>query len=56
MDGKTLSGSRTATGGAVCLLAALRHDTQTVTAQRQIAAKSNEIPSFAPLLADDVRL
>ncbi|MFG2071215.1 ISAs1 family transposase [Nonomuraea maritima] len=31
------------------LLAATRHDTQTVLAQRQIEAKSNEIPAFTPL-------
>ncbi|MFC7647316.1 hypothetical protein ACFQX6_47450 [Streptosporangium lutulentum] len=51
MDGKILRGSRTGTASALCLLAATRHDTQTVAAQRQIAAKSNEIPAFAPLLA-----
>ncbi|MGW6499598.1 ISAs1 family transposase [Nonomuraea angiospora] len=33
------------------LLAATRHDTQTVVAQRQIEAKSNEIPAFTPLLS-----
>nr|BFE83858.1 hypothetical protein GCM10020093_064590 [Planobispora longispora] len=33
------------------LLAALRHDTHTVVAQRQVAAKSNEIGAFAPLLS-----
>ncbi|MEV2267775.1 ISAs1 family transposase [Nonomuraea africana] len=51
VDGKMLRGSRTGEGTAVCLLAATRHDTQTVLAQRQIAAKSNEIPAFLPLLA-----
>ncbi|MET8410709.1 hypothetical protein ABZV34_21860 [Streptomyces sp. NPDC005195] len=35
---------------AVHLLAAALHACQTVTAQRQVAAKSNEIPAFAPLL------
>ncbi|WP_170247488.1 ISAs1 family transposase, partial [Nonomuraea zeae] len=52
VDGKTLRGSRTADGTTVHLLAATRHDTQTVLAQRQIEAKSNEIPAFTPLLAD----
>ncbi|MGW7203111.1 ISAs1 family transposase [Streptomyces sp. NPDC054837] len=42
-------GSRT-NGAAVHLLAAALHDSQTVIAQRQAEAKSNEIPAFAPLL------
>ncbi|MBG0825882.1 ISAs1 family transposase [Planomonospora sp. ID91781] len=50
IDGKTLRGSRT-TDGTVHLLAAARHDTQTVVAQRQVAAKSNEIGAFTPLLS-----
>ncbi|WP_169789220.1 ISAs1 family transposase [Nonomuraea candida] len=50
VDGKTLRGSRTA-DGTVHLLAATRHDTQIVVAQRQIDAKSNEIPAFTPLLS-----
>ncbi|MFI7452394.1 ISAs1 family transposase [Nonomuraea sp. NPDC049714] len=50
VDGKTLRGSRTANSTTVHLLAATRHDTQTVLAQRQIEAKSNEIPAFTPLL------
>lgn len=49
VDGKTLRGSRTG-DGTVHLLAATRHDTQTVLAQRQVDAKSNEIPAFTPLL------
>ncbi|WP_328457143.1 ISAs1 family transposase [Streptomyces sp. NBC_00386] len=49
VDGKTVRGSRT-DGTAVHLLAAALHTCQTVIAQRQIAAKSNEIPAFAPLL------
>lgn len=48
VDGKTVRGSGT-NGAAVHLLAAL-HDSQTVIAQRQAEAKSNEIPAFAPLL------
>ncbi|MGW4412160.1 ISAs1 family transposase [Nonomuraea sp. NPDC004702] len=51
VDGKTLRGSRTP-DGAVHLLAAIRHDTQTVLAQRQIEAKSDEIPAFTPLPRD----
>ncbi|WP_199837516.1 ISAs1 family transposase [Streptomyces caniscabiei] len=54
VDGKTVRGSRTG-GAAVHLLAAALHSCQTVIAQRQIAAKSNEIPSFAPLL-DQINL
>ncbi|MEV6742314.1 ISAs1 family transposase [Streptomyces sp. NPDC051104] len=49
VDGKTMRGSRT-DGTSVHLLAAALHACQTVIAQRQIAAKSNEIPAFAPLL------
>ncbi|MFI7151817.1 ISAs1 family transposase [Nonomuraea sp. NPDC050022] len=51
VDGKTLRGSRITGGTTVHLLAATRHDTQTVVAQRQVEAHSNEIPAFAPLLA-----
>ncbi|GIH66627.1 ISAs1 family transposase [Microbispora siamensis] len=50
VDGKTLRGSRTG-NGTTHLLAATRHDTQTVIAQTQVAAKSNEIPAFTPLLS-----
>ncbi|MFI9838684.1 ISAs1 family transposase [Nonomuraea sp. NPDC051941] len=50
VDGKTLRGSRTC-DGVTHLLAAVRHDTQTVLAQRQVEAKSNEIPAFTPLLS-----
>ncbi|MFF4756912.1 ISAs1 family transposase [Streptomyces sp. NPDC002514] len=49
VDGKTVRGSRT-DGTAVHLLAATLHACQTVIAQRQVTAKSNEIPAFAPLL------
>ncbi|MEU2776569.1 ISAs1 family transposase [Streptomyces sp. NPDC007162] len=44
-----MCGSRT-DGQAVHLLAAALHACHTVIAQRQVAAKSNEIPAFAPLL------
>ncbi|MFI7469995.1 ISAs1 family transposase [Nonomuraea sp. NPDC049646] len=50
VDGKTPRGSRTSEG-VTHLLAATRHDTQIVVAQRQIEAKSNEIPAFTPLLS-----
>ncbi|MFI6637946.1 ISAs1 family transposase [Nonomuraea fuscirosea] len=49
VDGKTLRGSRTG-DNTVHLLAATHHDTQTVAAQQQVKAKSNEIPAFTPLL------
>ncbi|WP_237533232.1 ISAs1 family transposase [Streptomyces sp. SID685] len=49
VDGKTARRSRT-DGHAVHLLAAALHDSQTVIAQRQVAAQSNEIPAFTPLL------
>jgi len=35
----------------VHLLAAVRHDDQIVIVQRQIAARSNEIPAFTLLLS-----
>ena len=51
VDGKSVRGSRTDSKTAVHLLAAALHGSQTVIAQRQVAAKSNEIPAMAPLLA-----
>ncbi|MFJ5157527.1 ISAs1 family transposase [Streptomyces sp. NPDC088353] len=50
VDGKTVRGSRNGGQNAVHLLAAVLHESQAVISQRQIAAKSNEIPAFAPLL------
>ncbi|MFE4775770.1 ISAs1 family transposase [Streptomyces sp. NPDC056713] len=50
VDGKAVRGSRTDTGKAVHLFAVTLHTSQTVISQRQIQAKSNEIPAFAPLL------
>jgi DDE family transposase len=50
VDGKRVRGSRT-DEATVHLLAAVLHESQTVIAQRQVAAKSNEIPAVAPLLA-----
>ncbi|WP_435611158.1 ISAs1 family transposase [Streptomyces sp. C10-9-1] len=49
VDGKTVRGSRTRTTVAVSLLSAMAHSGE-VLAQRQVADKSNEVPSFAPLL------
>ncbi|MFJ8991604.1 ISAs1 family transposase [Streptomyces sp. NPDC102279] len=49
VDGKVVRGSRTATAAAIQLLAATDHHGGGL-AQRQVASKSNEIPSFAPLL------
>lgn len=50
VDGKTLRGSRAPGTAAVHLLSATLHNGQLVLAQRQVDAKSNEIPAFAPLL------
>ncbi|MGW3810853.1 ISAs1 family transposase [Micromonospora sp. NPDC005113] len=50
VDGKTLRGARRPGGGQVHLLSALDTSTGIVLAQVTIAAKSNEIPAFAPLL------
>ncbi|WP_053730700.1 ISAs1 family transposase [Streptomyces sp. WM6378] len=49
VDGKVVRGSRSATAAAIQLLAAMDHH-GVVLAQRQVSSKSNEIPSFAPLL------
>ncbi|MEU9157600.1 hypothetical protein AB0D59_45495 [Streptomyces sp. NPDC048417] len=48
VDGKAVRGSRTATAAAIQLLAAMDHH-GAVLAQPQVASKSNEIPSCAPL-------
>jgi len=50
VDGKVLRGSRLPDGSQVHLLSAYDTGTGVVLAQVQIAAKSNEIPAFAPLL------
>lgn len=50
VDGKTLRGARLPDGSQVHLLSAYDTSTGVVLAQVQIAAKSNEIPAFAPLL------
>jgi predicted transposase YbfD/YdcC len=50
VDGKTLRGARRADGSQVHLLSALDTSTGIVLAQVTVAAKSNEIPAFTPLL------
>jgi predicted transposase YbfD/YdcC len=50
IDGKVLRGSRLPDGSRVHLLSAYDTSTGVVLAQVQIAAKSNEIPAFTPLL------
>jgi hypothetical protein len=50
IDGKVLRGSRLPDGRQVHLLSAYDTGTGVVLAQVQIAAKSNEIPAFTPLL------
>ena len=50
VDGKTLRGARRPDGGQVHLLSALDTSTGIVLAQVTVAAKSNEIPAFTPLL------
>jgi predicted transposase YbfD/YdcC len=50
VDGKTLRGARRGDGTQVHLLSALDTSTGIVLAQVTVAAKSNEIPAFAPLL------
>ena len=54
VDGKTLRGSRTG-DTEVHLLDAVRHGDQIVVAQRQIAARSNEIPAFTPAVQPVLR-
>jgi hypothetical protein len=50
LDGKTLRGSKTESGKAIHLLAALQHGTGVVVGQRQVSDKSNEITAAQPLL------
>jgi hypothetical protein len=49
---RTYSRGRPTNGSQVHLLSAISHDTAVVLAQREIAAKTYEIPQLAPLLAD----
>lgn len=51
IDGKTVRGARSVTTSAPHLIAALDHATGVVLGQRQVAAKSNEIPAVRDLLA-----
>lgn len=50
VDGKTMRGARRRDGRQVHLLSALDTSTGIVLAQVTVAAKSNEIPAFTPLL------
>jgi predicted transposase YbfD/YdcC len=50
VDGKTARGARRPDGSRVHLLSALDTSTGIVLAQVTVAAKSNEIPAFTPLL------
>jgi len=52
VDGKTVRGARDGSGPAPHLLAAITCDEVALIAQQQVDEKSNEIPAFAPLLAD----
>jgi len=54
IDGKTVRGARVAGQATPHLLSAATHDRSLVLAQRQIPAKTNEIPMVAALL-DDLR-
>ena len=51
VDGKYLRGARRPDGSRVIVLSAVRHGDGVSIAAREIAAKSNEIPEFAPLPA-----
>jgi predicted transposase YbfD/YdcC len=51
VDGKTVRGAVDTDGNQPHLLAAATHDDQLVLAQVEVGAKTNEIPMFAPLLA-----
>ncbi|MFD9110320.1 ISAs1 family transposase [Streptomyces bottropensis] len=50
VDGTCLRGAVRADGSRVFVLTAVRHDDALTTALREIGAKTNEIPEFAPLL------
>ncbi len=51
VDGKTVRGAWRPDGSQVHLLSAISHHSGVVLAQKEIAAKTNEIPELAPLLA-----
>lgn len=50
VDGKCLRGAKRLDGSQVFVLSAVRHSDAVTLAARQIAAKTNEIGEFAPLL------
>jgi hypothetical protein len=50
VDGKCLRGARRADGSQVFTLSAVRHSDAVTAALREIGARTNEIPEFAPLL------
>jgi predicted transposase YbfD/YdcC len=50
LDGKCLRGARRPDGSRVFVLSAVRHGDGITLASREIGAKTNEIPEFAPLL------
>ncbi|MGX4695068.1 ISAs1 family transposase [Streptomyces sp. JNUCC 63] len=50
VDGKCLRGARRPDGSRVFVLSAVRHNDGITLASREIGAKTNEIPEFAPLL------
>jgi predicted transposase YbfD/YdcC len=50
VDGKCLRGARRPDGSRVFVLSAVRHGDGITLASREIRAKTNEIPEFAPLL------
>lgn len=50
VDGKCLRGAKRPDGSRVFVLSAVRHGDGVTLASREIAAKTNEIPEFAPLL------
>ncbi|MER5225178.1 ISAs1 family transposase [Streptomyces flaveus] len=58
VDGKCLRGAVRADGSRVFVLTAVRHDDALTAVLREIGAKTNEIPEFAPLLdtVDDADL
>ncbi len=50
VDGKCLRGAVRADGSQMFVVTAVRHDDALTAALREIGAKTNEIPEFAPLL------
>ncbi|WP_209446107.1 hypothetical protein [Streptomyces sp. MZ04] len=50
VDGKCLRGAVRADGSRVFVRTAVRHDDALTATLREIGAKANEIPEFAPLL------